>query len=54
MLAAMKPVAPVYCIHPQLYEKSTREFIDGFPGRVLYAIKANNVQGLTASGLAAI
>lgn len=38
----MQPSEPVYCIHPTLYERSTREFIDGFPGRVLYAVKANN------------
>lgn len=43
MLAALQPVEPVYCIHPRLYEQSTREFIAGFPGRVLYAIKANNL-----------
>jgi ornithine decarboxylase len=42
MLAALQPRDPVYCIHPGIYRDSTREFLAGFPGRVLYAIKANN------------
>jgi ornithine decarboxylase len=42
MLAALQPRDPVYCVHPEIYRESTRDFLDGFPGRVLYAIKANN------------
>lgn len=42
MLAALQPREPVYCIHPEIYRTSTRAFLAGFPGRVLYAIKANN------------
>lgn len=42
MLAALQPREPAYCIHPAMYRSSTEEFLTGFPGRVLYAIKANN------------
>ena len=42
MLAALRPVIPVYCVHPRRYADAAAEFINGFPGRVLYAVKANN------------
>jgi ornithine decarboxylase len=42
MLRKLQPDNPVYCIYPHVYHKTTRRFIDGFPGRVLYAVKANN------------
>ena len=42
MLGTLRPTQPVYCIHPRLYRAAAREFLDGFPGRVLYAVKANN------------
>lgn len=42
MLRALRPVEPVYCIYPHVYRESTRAFLAGFPGRVLYAVKANN------------
>jgi ornithine decarboxylase len=42
MLLATDPQLPVYCVYPHVYQKSTRHFLDGFPGRVLYAVKANN------------
>jgi ornithine decarboxylase len=32
----------VYCIYPHVYRETAREFVDGFPGRVLYAVKAND------------
>lgn len=35
------PKEPVYCIFPHVYRETTREFLNGFPGRVLYAVKAN-------------
>ncbi len=35
------PKDPVYCIFPHVYRKTAREFLRGFPGRVLYAVKAN-------------
>ena len=42
LLRATDPSSPVYCVYPHVYRKSTRHFLDGFPGRVLYAVKANN------------
>jgi ornithine decarboxylase len=42
LLLATNPQAPVYCVYPHVYQESTRHFLDGFSGRVLYAVKANN------------
>ncbi len=42
LLAERAPAQPVYCIYPLRYRESTAEFLEGFPGRVLYAVKANN------------
>ncbi len=42
LLQATDPSSPVYCVYPHVYRKSTRNFLDGFQGRVLYAVKANN------------
>lgn len=42
MLRTRQPVAPVYCIYPHVYRETARHFVDGFPGRVLYAVKAND------------
>ncbi|HEX5787552.1 MAG TPA: alanine racemase [Woeseiaceae bacterium] len=42
LLAATAPVRPVYCIYPREYTEAAREFVSGFPGRVLYAVKAND------------
>ncbi len=33
---------PVYCVYPHVYQNSTQNFINGFPGRVLYAVKSND------------
>jgi len=41
LLRAEHPKEPVYCVFPQVYRKSAKEFLSGFPGRVLYAVKAN-------------
>ena len=41
MLEHRRPAAPVYCIYPRVYRDTAREFVSGFPGRVLYAVKAN-------------
>ena len=35
------PKDPVYCIYPHVYREIAKEFLQGFPGRVLYAVKAN-------------
>ncbi len=42
MLRKRRPAEPVYCIYPQVYLDTAREFVAGFPGRVLYAVKAND------------
>jgi ornithine decarboxylase len=42
MLTELKPIDPVYCVYPHVYRETAAEFLNGFPGRVLYAIKANN------------
>ncbi len=42
LLAARRPVQPVYCIHPRAYTAAASAFVAGFPGRVLYAVKAND------------
>jgi len=42
MLRTLQPDNPVYCIYPLVYRRTTQRFIEGFPGRVLYAVKANN------------
>lgn len=42
LLRELAPKNPVYCIFPHVYRDSTKAFLLGFPGRVLYAIKANN------------
>lgn len=55
MLADLRPVDPVYCVYPHVYRETAQEFINGFPGRVLYAIKANNdpkvLRALIAAGI---
>jgi ornithine decarboxylase len=40
LLSKLKPANPVYCIYPHVYAQAARNFISGFPGRVLYAVKA--------------
>ncbi|HSD69117.1 MAG TPA: hypothetical protein VLB07_06185 [Woeseiaceae bacterium] len=42
MLRQLRPVQPVYCIYPKRYRASTVAFVREFPGRVLYAVKAND------------
>ena len=42
MLQSWQPSEPVYCIHPHVYIETARAFMEGFPGRVLYAVKAND------------
>lgn len=41
MVRALRPVEPVYCLYPPLLRRAARRFVEGFPGRVLYAVKAN-------------
>ena len=42
MLRYSRPTAPVYCIYPDVYRETAKAFVAGFPGRVLYAVKAND------------
>jgi ornithine decarboxylase len=42
LLRATRPAEPVYCVYPHVVEAAAREFVAGFPGRVLYAVKAND------------
>lgn len=42
LLAREAPVDPVYCIYPEAYVDQATAFVRGFPGRVLYAVKAND------------
>lgn len=42
MLRGLQPDHPVYCVYPHVYRESAQKFLAGFPGRVLYAVKANN------------
>jgi ornithine decarboxylase len=42
LLSAERPREPVYCIYPEIYRHAAAEFVAGFPGRVLYAVKAND------------
>lgn len=42
LLARESPREPVYCIYPEIYRRTAQDFVGGFPGRVLYAVKAND------------
>jgi ornithine decarboxylase len=42
MLRSWQPHEPVYCVYPDAYLETVHAFLAGFPGRVLYAIKAND------------
>jgi ornithine decarboxylase len=45
----------VYCIYPHVYRDAAEHFVANFPGRVLYAVKANNhplvIQALGNAGV---
>lgn len=41
VIAELSPREPVYCLYPNAMRRDLRHFIEGFPGRVLYALKAN-------------
>jgi ornithine decarboxylase len=55
MLREWRPREPVYCIHPHVYRDTATAFLQDFPGRVLYAVKANDdpdvVQALNQAGV---
>jgi len=56
MIAALQPTEPVYCVYGEVLRALARGFLEGFPGRVLYAVKANPerriVEQLRAAGVA--
>lgn len=41
LLRQKKTDTPVFCFYPQRLRAAAREFVSGFPGEVLYALKAN-------------
>ena len=41
MVAAWRPSRPVYCLYPHVLHDMARRFVTGFPGHVLFAVKAN-------------
>lgn len=41
MIAALEPREPVYCLYPDRLRAVARRFLDGFPGRPMFAVKAN-------------
>jgi ornithine decarboxylase len=54
-IEGLKPTEPVYAIRPEKFVEATRQFLDGFPGDTLYAVKANPhpiaLQHLWAAGI---
>jgi ornithine decarboxylase len=41
LVAAERPEEPMHCMRPATVEATAREFVDAFPGDVLYAVKCN-------------
>lgn len=41
LIAAERPDEPVHCLRPSTVEATSRAFVEGFPGDVLYAVKCN-------------
>ena len=48
IISKLGPGLPVYCIYPRAYRAAVEEFTRGFPGRTMYAIKANNAPQVLA------
>jgi ornithine decarboxylase len=40
-IEGLKPAEPLYLVHPDKFAAAAKQFLDGFPGDVLYAVKAN-------------
>ena len=40
-IESLKPSEPVYLVRPKKFAAAARQFLEGFPGDVLYAVKAN-------------
>jgi ornithine decarboxylase len=41
VIVRLDPSYPVFCVFPDVLRARAREFVDGFPGTVLYAVKCN-------------
>ena len=42
VVEALRPEYPIFCVRPHALRAAARRFLDGFPGRVLYALKCNS------------
>jgi ornithine decarboxylase len=55
LVADLVPEAPVHALHPAAVTETARQFVDGFPGEVLYAVKCNDdprmLDALAAGGV---
>ena len=40
-IEALKPSEPLYLVRPKKIAAAAKQFLDGFPGDTLYAVKAN-------------
>ena len=40
-IESLKPGEPLYLVRPKKFAAAAKQFLDGFPGDVLYAVKAN-------------
>jgi ornithine decarboxylase len=40
-IESLKPTEPLYLVHPNAFASAARQFLDGFPGDTLYAVKSN-------------
>jgi ornithine decarboxylase len=41
LVAMLRPEEPLHCLRPATFEAAARDFVQGFPGRTLYAVKCN-------------
>jgi len=55
VVTTLAPSVPVYCLNSTALARNARQFLQGFPGRVLYAVKCNPhpavLQRLYAAGV---
>jgi ornithine decarboxylase len=42
VIEKLRPNLPVYALFPDAFAKAAKDFIDGFPGETMYAVKANH------------
>lgn len=41
LVAMLRPEEPVHCLRPAAFEAAAHDFVQGFPGTTLYAVKCN-------------